>query len=322
MKKDEKTWIKEITSFLLIGIFFSIILPLGIGFIARGFSESLIEGKPLSVGALLTTFMIYYIWILAGLIGIPILKIREMLTVKKGEDVSHQTKPSLFAVSILADVSQDSALWNFFKKVLKFSDEKNPMRFSKSMLRMFFISVIFFGFLCILKTFTSIPTINMQVTNTMRVLFSAEPASFAETTLMIFILSSLLGVNAYLCSKFKAPSWVYWMFAITLIPLLIGGSWMGIHNVAFGNSEVDLFTTFIFGWVGSLLTVLFGNWIIWWVWHFLNNIFTMVKELYPANESVMLIFWSLWAFILISYIAIEIWLYTIRKKKRITYYEK
>jgi hypothetical protein len=306
---------REITAFFLIGIFMAIVLPLALGFVFRSFQESFVVGKPLEFGTFLTSFMIYYIWILAGLIGLPVLKIREMLSNKRGQPVEKQK--ALFNISILHDPFQDGLLWNLFRKVFKVSDEKNPMRFSKSMLRMFVISLLFFGLICLFKTFTSIPTINMQVTNTMRVLFSAEPASFAETTLMIFILSSMLGLVAYLVDKFKLPNAVYWVGSL-VVSLINGIFWMLIHSLVYSNSEVDLLSTFIFGWIGSTLTVLFGTFIIFYCWHLVNNAFAEIRNLGIANTDLMFLFWLVYGIIFISYIAIEIFLYTRRKKKRLS----
>jgi MFS family permease len=314
----EKYEHNEITFFIVFGILMAIGFPVIVGgFIFKGFEESFVAGKPVAFGTILLNFIIYLFFFLVGILGLPALKLREMENVKPGENVAKQKTPNPMAVAIIHDPIQDGALWNLGKS-LGFKDEKNPMRFSKSMLRLFIISILFFGLICIFKTFTSIPNLTFQITPSMSVFFSAEPASFSETMMIIFVLSLLLGLNAYLVSKFKLPTFVYWLITLLIICPALGFGWSLMHSIVYGNSEVDLATTFIFGYAGITLTVLLGSFIPFYTWHFLNNIFARLKELSLVKEDLLLVFGAVWIFLFISYIAIEIWLYTIRKKKRIT----
>jgi hypothetical protein len=127
----------------------------------------------------------------------------------------------------------------------------------------------------------------------------------------------MLGLVAYLVDKFKLPNAVYWVGSL-VVSLLNGIFWMLIHSLVYSNSEVDLLSTFVFGWIGSTLTVLFGTFIIFYCWHLVNNAFTEIRDLGIANSDLMFIFWLVYGIIFISYIAIEIFLYTRRKKKRLS----
>lgn len=324
MARESEEWIaheiKEVTFFVIFGIMMSILLPIFLGFFLKGFEESFIAGRPLQFGDFLVTYMIYYIMIIAGLIGLPILKIREMYLTTRGENVAKQKHPSIFAVAYLHDPEVDGLFYNLFSAV-GLRGRKNPMRFSLSMFRMFIISTIIFGTVGLTQTFadtqfTGIPQIPFQVTQTMQVLFTAEPPSFAETTLMIFVFSLLMGVNAYLVSKFKLPTFVYWVIGLFIICPMTGLGWMGFHNIVYGNSDVALLTAFVFGWLGSTLTLLFGTFIIWYTWHFWNNVFAKIHEIAPQNEDVVFI--SILGLVLLTatWIGIELYLWRYRRRKR------
>jgi len=317
MKRNSEYYeYEEITFLVLLGLSMAIIMPVIIGgFFMKGFEESFVAGKPLEFGTILLNFLIYLFFLLIDLIGLPVLKIREMNNVKLGEDVARQKTPKLMAVAIIHDPSQDGALWNLFKG-LGFKDEKNPMRFSLSMTRMFVLSILIFATLGLFITFTSVPQLTFQVTPTMEVFFSAEPASFAETIMMIFILSIFLGFDAFIVSKFKLPPVVFWIIALLIIcPIIGGGGWASIHKIVYGNSEINLFRTFIFGWLGSTLTVLFGTFIIWYVWHFTNNFFAKIYQL-GNTEDTLFIAGACLLILLVIWITAELYIARYKKKKK------
>lgn len=305
--------VKESTFLVLLGLFMAIGFPvIGGGLIFRGFEESFVAGKPLEFGTILVQFLIYIFFLFFGLIGLPTLKIREMSNVKIGENVAQQKHADPFSVAIIHDISQDSALYNLFR-YFGFNDKNNPIRFANSMLRMFIISILIFGTIGLFITFTSIPQLAFQVTPAMEIFFSAEPAAFAETTMIIFLFSIFLGFNAYLVSKLKLSPSFYWGIGF-FICLLIGLIWMGMHNVIYGNSEIDLFRTFIFGFIGALLTFLFGTFIPFYVWHFTNNLFFAINKMLPSNEDV--IFISILSLIILAFFWILAELALARYKKR------
>jgi hypothetical protein len=322
MPRETQGWIehetKEITFYIIFGIIMGVLLPIFLGFVLKGFEESFIAGRPLQFGDFLVTYIIYYIMIFAGLIGLPVLKYREMILTKRGENVARQKNPSIFSVAYLHDPEVDGLIYNLFSYA-GLKGKRNWMRWSLPMWRMFIIGSLIFSLVAMSQIFTGtqftgIPNIPFQVTTTMKVLFTAEPPAFAETTLMIFVLSLLMGLNSYIVSKFKIPTFVYWIVAIMLICPLIGLSWMGFHNIVYGNSEVSLFATFLFGWIGSTITVLFGTFILWYAWHFWNNVFAKINELLPQNEDVIFISILIWVIVFVAYIGIELLLRKFKSK--------
>lgn len=311
--------IKEITFFIIFGLVMAVVLPIFLGFVLGAFEGSFISGRPLQFGDILVTYLIYYIIILGGLIGLPVLKIREMYLTERGEHVAKQSNPSPFSVAYLHDPEIDGGLYSLFR-YLGFKGDKNPMRFSISMLRMFVIGALIFGMVGILQTafpqsqVVGIPQLPFQVTETVEVLFTAEPPAFAETTLMIFILSLLMGFNAYFVSKTRLPPAMFWFIGFVIICPIVGLGWMGFHNIVYGNSEAKLLATFVFGFVGSIITIAFGTWIWWYEWHFFNNVFAKLREVVPANEDIIFISLLIWFSLLILWIGTEIVLRRIKKK--------
>lgn len=325
MREAGDSWIKheykEITFYIILGILMTIILPLFLGFVLKGFEESFIEGKPLEFGTFLVTYIIYYIMIIASLIGLPVLKLREMLLTNKGENVAEQSHPSPMAVAYLHDPEVDGAFYNLFS-YLGLKGNKNPMRWSLSIFRCIIIATIIFGGIGILQTAfgsgfsTGIKQLIFQITPTVSILFTAEPASFAETTILILVFSLLMGLNAWLVSKYKLPVLVYWTIGLLIICPFIGAAWMGFHNLVYGHSAVSLFTSFLFGWLGSTITLITGSFIFWYVWHFWNNVFFKIHEIAPSNQDVIFISVVIWLALLIIYVGAEIWLYRYRKKSQ------
>ena len=313
--------IKEITFFIILGLVMAIIIPIFIGFALGSFEESFVAGKPLEFGSFLVSYIIYYIFIVVALIGLPILKIREMLLTNKGEHPANQKNPEILNVAYLHDPEQDSLLYNLFdSNLFKGTFKKNPMRFSLSMFRMFILAILIFGGLGILQVlspglrFVGIPQMPFQVTPFGEVFFSAEPPAFSETMMVIFIFSLLMGFNGYLSSKLKIGKLGYFSIGI-LLSFVIGILWAGYHQIVYSSSETALLFTFIFGFVGSLLTLIFGSFIMWYVWHFMNNFFIKLVEVVTIKEDIILFAVVIWIALLISYITGEVLVHKYRKKK-------
>src|SRR3990167_9225652 len=111
MSQERDIWVKhevkEITFYIIFGIIMTIIIPIFIGFTLKAFEESFVSGRPLQIGDFIVSFMIYYIMIFAGIIGLATLKIREMFITNKKEHPANQSKPSLIGVGIIHDPEQD-----------------------------------------------------------------------------------------------------------------------------------------------------------------------------------------------------------------------
>jgi hypothetical protein len=311
-----KQEVKEITFLILFGIVMAILLPyLFFGLGTGAFEESFVQDRALLFSDILVGYIIYYVLIMAALIGLPILKVREMYVTDRGEHPATQSKPDAFSVAYIHDPSTDGLLYNLFDSI----GMKNAMAWSLSMFRVMIISSLVFGAIGILQmstqfSFVGVPQIQHQITPAAEVFFGAEPPAFSETITMILIFSLLMGFNAWFSSKLKLGKLGYFGIAL-LICILMGFGWMGIHSIVYGNSEAALMATFVFGSMGSLMTLLSGSWIPWWNWHFFNNLFFKLNDVATIKEDVMFIAIIIWTFALTLYIGGEIWWRSLKKKR-------
>jgi len=287
-----KQEVKEITFYVILGIVMTILLPIFGGFGLLGFEENFVAGRPLQFGDFLTSYIVYYIFILGG-IGLITFKIREMFITNKNEHPANQSDPKHLAVGILHDPEQDGALYNMFDG-LGFKGRSNPMRFTLPIARNFAIAIVIFSLVGIAQLlggfqFVGLPQIGFQqITPVTEVLFATEPPAFAETTLMLFVFSLMLSELAWLTSKFKLGKVPYFLIGLFVITPIIGLAWAGFHRIVYGNNEVALFATFIFGAVGAFITLLTGTFIYWYVWHFANNFFVKLSQIVTIQEDVIL----------------------------------
>ncbi len=326
----------EIIYYLFAVIFMGIIVPIFFGFSARGFEQSFVLGKSLNFGEILTSYMIYYILIVGALFAI-IFPIVKLIVIKRGEHPATQENPNwtrIFSVSLIHD-PEDGALYTLFRKGFNMGKRKNLARWAISIFRVYIISILVWSgmqILALLNIFKfnllGIPQgVLQQITPLTKVIFTAEPPATAETGLMLIVLMLLMGINAYFCAKSKMSRnnklIVYYMVGLTIVPLLVATGWMSWHSLVYSGSSVGLFASFMFGFIGAFLTVLFSSWIIWYVLHFTQNLFNGIKELYPANADVAFYAILAWALLFIIYIVGEYLAYRIRRgsKKKEGYLE-
>jgi len=320
MEQNRNKWftheINEITFFVIFGLLMTIIIPVVFGFVFGGFEESFVSGRPLQFGDILTNYLLYWILIIVALIGLPMLKIREMYLTKRGEHHSSQKNPRLMGVAYLHDPEQDGLLYSMSNEL---GLKKNYMRWSLSMLRMFIIFTLIFGGIGIVQTITNfsfvgIPQMPFQLTSFGKVFFSAEPPAFAETMMAIFIFSLLMGIVGYLTSKYKFGKMGYFSIGFVVCSMM-AILWMGYHSIVYSNSESALIATLIFGFFGSMLTLLFGSWIPWYTWHFWNNFFVKLAEVVTIREDIILVGIVVWFVLLVLYISGEYLVSKIKKKE-------
>ena len=315
-----ESWIKkeyaEIGGFLVYGIIATIVIPLFVGFSLGGFESSFVSGRPIQFGDFLLSYIIYYIFIVGALIGVSILKVRELILTERGEHPANQSKPEMFNVAIIHDPEQDGALYNLLEGQFK----RNPMRWSLSPLRLFFGSLIVFGILGIIQSrlsfsFVGIPQQTLQqVTKLGSIIFSIEPPAFAETMLILFIFYCLLSVVGYFTSKFKWGKGAYY-FGGFLMAIVVALGWVGLHLLIYGNLDSALIYTGIFGFTGCILTLLFGSAIPFYVFHATNNLFVALGKIYSGTQADIYLFSILAIFlIIVSWIGIE--LYNRKRRKK------
>ncbi len=313
----------EIGFYVILGIMMSIILPLFVGFGLRGFEETFISGRPLAFGDILVTYLIYYILIVAAL-AVIVFPIMNLITIRRGDHPATQPNPRwtrIFTVSLIHNPEQ-GALYTLFRKI-GFGRRKNLMRWSLSIINMLFIGTLIFGALGALSLtvpqaqIVGIPTgFQQQITPFTDVIFTAEPPAFAETGTMLFVFLLLMGVVAYIAARFNLGITFFFFVGFFIVCPLIGFGWLGFHNIVYAASDQARFATFIFGWLGSSMTLAFGTFILWYTWHFWNNIFAKLREIAPANEDVIFISWLIWGIVLVAYITVVFLIWRFGRKKK------
>jgi len=312
--------IKEIVFYIIFIVFFAILLPLTIGFGFEQFSDSFKAGSVLKVGDLLTNYLIYYIMIVGALMLIAF-PIASLVTIRKGEHPATQQPVSWFRIFTVSFIHnpENGLLYQMFD-YLGFKGKINPMRWSLSILRVFIIAILIFMALGIVQTINpafnvvDIPqSIQQQVTPLGQLIFTAEPASSGETMTMMFVFFLLLGISVYISAKFKLGKLGFYTLGI-FDCVLIAFAWMGFHRIVYGASDIALQATFIFGLVGSLLTLLFGTFLFWWAWHFNNNFFAKLSEIAPGNADVIFISIVSWIGLLIVWISFEVLLFKFKRR--------
>ncbi len=328
MMSTKDKWIKseykEIVFYLFLGIFVTIIIPLFVGFSLLGFEESFASGKPLLFGSYLTNYMVYLSFIVASLFLI-IYPIGRLIAIKRGEHPATQRPVSwfrLFTCSFIYAPESNGFLYWLSEK-LGFKDKKNFMRWTLNPIRILIFSIIIFGIYGLLQiqypqlTVSSVPQIQLQqITIASGIVFSAEPASWGENGLLLFIFSLFMGINAYVCAKFKLGIGAWFAIGFLIVCPLMGLNWMSYHFLVYGNSDASMLATFIFGWLGSTLTLLFGIFILFWIWHVMNNAFWKLGHIVTIKEDIFLIVGITLGLLTLSWIAVEFWLRKRRKRKQ------
>lgn len=317
----------EIIFYITLGIVMAIIIPLVIGFGLRGFEESFVQGRPLSFGSLLTNYLIYFILILPAF-AVIIFPISNLILIKKGEHPATQQNPNfyrIFSVSLIHNPEQ-GALYTIFRKI-GLSRNQNYARWTLSIFRMFAIGTIIFVWLGIASLVfpqaqvIGIPgSVAQQVTPFMEVYFTAEPPAYAETGTMLFVFLLMMGSVSYFTSKFikdrKLAIFVYFVIGFLIICPVIGLLWSGFHNIVYAGSDQAKFATFVFGWLGSTLTLAFGSYIFWYLWHFWNNIFARLSDVVPSNEDAVFLSILYITIFMVLYFGIEIYAWRRKHKKQ------
>lgn len=128
-----------------------------------------------------------------------------------------------------------------------------------------------------------VPSQQEQVSPIADILFNVEPAVSAETLLFLALLV-LFPISKYLFQKTGINMSVFWFVIVPMLAIFIGFCWMIIHTV-YDFDETKRFGTFVFGTVGSAITMYTGQAIIWWIWHYMNNLF--YRLFYMADSGLI-----------------------------------
>lgn len=288
----------------IVGI--SIILPILGGLILRGFEESFVSGQALEFGTYLSSFLTYIPFIIVSILVI-IFPIAKLLMFRKGEHPAvskGKTLPKgwnwakIFTISYLFAQEENGFLY-FLSNQTGSTKKKNWMRWSLNPIRLIVASLILFGIYGIVVVtnpqyaVSGVPSlVAQQVTLTTEVIFNAIVPSLGENMLVLFIFMLLMGINAFLVQKTNLSKvnklWTFYavgFFICILTGLLFGG----LHTIIYGNEDVKFLATIVLGTLGSIFTLLFGTFIVWFIWHIMNNLFVTLREIIVIKEDVIII---------------------------------
>ncbi|MCK9370194.1 hypothetical protein M0R04_09840 [Candidatus Dojkabacteria bacterium] len=319
--------IKEIIFYLFLGLTTAIIIPLFIGFSLLAFEESFVRGASLSFGSLLVTFLIYIVFTVVTM-GLIIFPIAALVSIKRGEHPATQSNSTWFRIFTVSYIfsPENGLLYRTFDG-LGLKKEKNPFRGGFNFIRIIALSIIVFWLLGILQIlapslqFSGVPSLQaQQVTVATDVAFVSLIPAWSETMTILFLLFTFLGITAYFTAKIKQKTTallVFFTIAILVCASLTALAWAGLHRIVYGNSDVALFATLLFGFIGSVLTILTGTFIPFWIWHIFNNVYARLGQLVPQNEDIIFISLLLWGLFVAVYIAFEIFAFKHRKKNTI-----
>jgi len=317
----------EIILYLFIVIVMVIILPIMSGFSLRGFKESFTSGI-INISDYLGTYLVYLFMIIGSLFLI-IYPIANFLIIRRGEHPATQENPKWYRVFTVSHIfnPEDSALWRLSDS-LGYEKTRNFMKWSLNPFRVFAIAIIIFGVFGLMLTMNPELTVVgvppkavelQQITPTSDVIFGAGIPSIAENGVLLFILFFLEGIVAYLCAKYikdkKTALLVFFTIVFLVICPIVSAIWSSWHSIVYGNSDASLMATFVFAYIGTLLTVLTGIFIYWLVFHFANNFFIKLSEIVTIKEDILFIGAIIWILFTIAYISWEFYFYKRKKKK-------
>ena len=188
----------EIIFYIIFVITVTGLIPLAIGLSGKAF-ESSFKGNPLNISEYLGQYVVYYIFIIIAL-ALPIFSIAKLVLLKQGEHPSELKKThwyNIFTLSFLYDPESGFLYW--LSEKIGFKDNKNLFRWTKSILRIFIIFILFFSFIYLLQVafpkqlaFAKISDtpqlVLQQITPLSEISFSTEPASTGETATLFCLL--------------------------------------------------------------------------------------------------------------------------------------
>lgn len=316
--------LKEVFLYVFLLVLFGFIIPLAAGFSWRGFEVSITSGL-IHISDYLGTFLVYLFLLIASLFLI-IYPLASLLIIRKGEHPATQDNPTWFRIFTVSWIfnPEDGALWQL-SEAMGLKGEKNFMRWSKSILRVFVIAILMFGFLGILQisnpalNVVGVPTQELQqITVGSDIIFGSVIPAFSENGTFLFVLFFLAGVVAYLTSKYikdkKMAKLVFFMVAIVILAPLMGLFWRSFHNIVYGSSDASLRAAFLFGTIGTWLTIFTGIFVFWLMWHFFNNLFIKLLSSIAIREDIKFIAIISWVALLLLWISVEFLGYRWRKR--------
>ena len=272
--------ITELASLLIYGMIV-IAISLFVGFRLGGFETSSLT--EIFSDPFFNKVLIYStLFLIAGVIGVIALKIINIVQNRKDGKAIIQ--------AMIHDPSQGFLYGYLYEK-----NNIKLFRWTGSFWRVFFLFLLIFAIFGLIgsskNTFlTGTPQITFQVTEFAKGFYAIEPASTGETLFILaFPMFLILSFFKWLQYKLKFSDGAYWFIVILLVPLMMGSIWQQFHTLRYGNSEVSLFATFIFGYLSTLFLLFFGILLIPILFHQNNNFFAHITDSFGIEKILFFV---------------------------------
>jgi len=294
--------------FYLFIVAFAFAYPLFWGLARKGFEESFVQGQALTFGSYLANFLTYTPMMIVAILLI-IFPLMNLFTLKPKQHPATASNPKwyrIFTMDFLLNPQENSFLYHLFPE--KFKWLKNP-------LKVFWFGLLFlipFGLLIVSSPQLSIAgvpqlQIAQQVTPGAEIGFKALLPSVAENGLLLFFMMLFSGIIAFLFAKYSRNKNLTVFFGILFfLCIILSLMWAGFHSVVDQNSEVAFVGHLVFGFLGTIFTLLTGSFIIFFLLHLVNNTSLTLMEIIAVKEDILLVGWSVWVILLAITIAVII----------------
>jgi len=170
--------------------------------------------------------------------------------------------------------------------ILKIKAVYNPVLLFLMTLILFTLPLFFLGKFS--NTFLSgVPFKVQQITTFANIWADSVFPALAEN-LFIFILLALVYTWNFK-KNYKRNGVMFYSINLIFLPLLFAFLWMFFHLKVYGSNEIALLSTFVFGFIGILLTMSTMSFIPFAVLHFLTNFMLSIKRYNLMSSDLVLV---------------------------------
>ena len=192
----------------------------------------------------------------------------------------------------------------------KFKVVRNPLLLGLVTLDIFTIPLFYAGKYS--NTFFSGISFTRQQITTFSNLWANSAFPLNENWLFLVPISLLYTWNWK--ANRKSNIVLFWAINLIGIPVLMAVGWMLFHNAVYGSDEAALLSTFIFGGISVMLTMLTVSVIPWLILHFLTDFMLALKKFGLMSSDT--IAFAVFAFeILFIILTIIVWRWDKKKAK-------
>jgi len=181
----------------------------------------------------------------------------------------------------------DSIAFSSIGRIPSLNIFKNFTTIQLTWLSLILFGVIGFITYSIKQTFTATFVLEQQFTPTASILFSSLLIPISENLGAAFVIAMGLFVLGFVARKYKMDKTSFVIFALTLIPLLVGGFGLANHTLRYQGVDIALMVVFVFWAIGGFITVATGSFIPFWIMHIMNNLFYDARRLFDADSIIV-----------------------------------